>query len=92
MNLQGEAKIADFGISAFVANTVANVRWSGGRAGRIGTVAMQYALLPQALLTLFIWPHVTVPLLPFSLTSLAMPPLPMQCNTFTGTVRLRLAV
>jgi serine/threonine protein kinase len=29
INLQGEAKISDFGISAFVANTVANVR--GGR-------------------------------------------------------------
>ena len=26
MSLSGEAKISDFGISAFVANTVANVR------------------------------------------------------------------
>jgi serine/threonine protein kinase len=36
MSLQGEAKIADFGISAFVANTVANVR---------GPVSLRLALL-----------------------------------------------
>ena len=34
MSLQGEAKIADFGISAFVANTVANVRQQNTRMSK----------------------------------------------------------
>lgn len=35
VNLQGEAKIADFGISAFVANTVANVSEDGCTSWRL---------------------------------------------------------
>jgi hypothetical protein len=49
MNLQGEAKIADFGISAFVANTVANVSRDPGGGGVLGGCALAFLAVPPRL-------------------------------------------